>query len=199
MNKGPIITPKKGFISGNITPILTVALFAILIGISVFSLMNKSKANTVALMDNDLHMFVDIFKKIHTECKILNFDYQLNVINFLNVKSFAGSEVGSINLAYPEKWQGPYLTDNPTVQGQEYLVVVTHKGCFVTPGTGVRLPSGHVIGTDIILGQDADIQEMMKEGGVLNYKGTPLAAKLDVGASVFERVMRDHLLTLDDE
>lgn len=199
MKKGPIFTPHKGLVYGYITPLLTIALLVILVGVSVFSLTYKSKSNTATIIDNDLHVLVDIFERIDKECRILNFDYPLNLINFLNVQSFAGSEVGGINLAYPKHWQGPYRTENPTVQGQEYLVVVTHKGCFVTPGTGVRLPNGNVIGLDVVLNQDADIEAMMQPGGLLNYNGTPLAAKLTVGASVFERIMRERMITLDDE
>ena len=64
------------------------------------------------------------------------------------VKSFEGSEVGSLNLAYPKKWQGPYLGDNPTFQGKAYQIIRTKNGYFVTPGDGIMLPNGLVIGRD---------------------------------------------------
>jgi hypothetical protein len=199
MKKGLLFTPSRGLMSGYITPVLTVGLFVFLFGISIFSLIYKSNANTAAMIEKDLHQFVDIFKQIDKDCKILNFDYTLNRINFLNVKSFSGSEVGAINLAFPQHWKGPYVADNPTIQGEEYLIVVTHKGYFVVPGTGVRLPNGKIVGRDVVLNKDADIEAMMKIGGVLNYKGTPLAAKLDVGSTVAERVLREHMITLDEE
>lgn len=198
MKKGQIFTPHKGLIYGYITPLLTIALFVFLIGVSVFSLMYKSKTNTAAIIDNDLHLFVDIFKRIDTDCRILSFDYTLNRINFLNVKSFSGSEIGSMQLAYPQRWQGPYLQDNPTLQEQDYLIVVTHQGYFITPGSGVRLPNGNTVGLDIVLSKDADIEAMMKPGGLLFYNGKPLAMKLQVGASMFERAMRDDALSLDE-
>ena len=199
MNKGKKGMLKRGFMRGQISSILTIALFAILVGISIFSLTYKSKTNTVTLIDNDLRVLVDIFNRIDKDCKILNFDYTQNRINFLNVKSFAGSEVGAVNLAYPEHWQGPYVTDNPNIQGEEYLIVVTSKGYFITPGTGVRLPNDLVVGRDIVLNKEADIEAMIKPGGPLNYNGTPLAAKLNVGANIYEQAIREHYLTLDED
>ena len=59
---------------------------------------------------------------------IYGFDYQKNPINFLNIKSFEGSEVTSMNLTFPDQWEGPYLSDNPTIQQKDYLIVKTKKG-----------------------------------------------------------------------
>lgn len=199
MNKGKKGMSGKGLAYGQVAPILTIALFVFLIGISIFSLTYKSKTNTTALIDNDMHVLVDIFNRIDKECKILNFDYTQNRINFLNVKSFAGSEVGAVNLAFPEHWQGPYLTENPTIQGEEYLIVATNKGYFITPGIGVHLPNGLVMGRDIVLNKEADLEAMMKPGGPLHYNGTQLAARLAVGAPAYEQAIREHYLTLDED
>jgi len=199
MKKGQLCTPHKGLIYGYITPVLAIGLLAVLVAISVFSLIYKSNNNMVVLIDKDLHQFVDIFERIDKDCKILNFDYTLNRINFLNVKSFVGTEVGAMHLAFPEQWKGPYLKENPMVQGQEYMVVVTHQGYFVTPGTGVRLPNGHVVGLHVVLNEGTDIEAMIKPDGALNYKGTPLAAKLNVGASLAERVLRDQAMINEEE
>ena len=199
MKKGQLFTPQKGLVYGYITPLLTIILLVVLTGLSVFSLIYKSQENTATLIDNDLQVLVDAFNRIDHDCKILNFDYTLNRINFLNVQSFVGSEAGAMNLAYPDHWKGPYLNDNPTVQGQEYFIVVTHQGCFVTPGFGVRLPNGQIVGRDIVLNKDANIEVMIQPGGLLYYNGKALAAKLTVGASVFERIIREQAITLDDE
>jgi len=198
MKKGTICTPKKGLLYGYITPILTIILLVVLVGISIFTLMHKSSNNTATLIDRDLPVLVDVFYRIDQDCKILYFDYPLNRINFLNVKSFTGSEIGEMHLAYPERWKGPYLNENPMIQGHEYVIVVTHKGCFITPGTEVQLPNGKVMGIDVVLNEDADIESMMKPDGLLYYEGTPLAAKLNVGASVFERLLREHVITLSE-
>jgi hypothetical protein len=199
MKKGTICTPKKGLLYGYITPVLTVALLIVLIGISIYTLMQKSNSSTAVIIDRDLQMLVDVFHRIDQDCKILHFDYPLTRIDFLNVKSFVGNEVGSMHLAYPDRWKGPYMQANPMVQGQEYMVVVTHKGCFITPGTEVQLPNGKVVGVDITLNEEVDIEAMMKPNGVLNAGGKPLAVKLNVGASVFDQLLREHALTFGEE
>jgi hypothetical protein len=199
MKKGRICTPKKGLLYGYITPILTVILLVVLVGLSIYTLMRKSNNNTAIIIDRDLQTLADVFHRIDMDCKIIHFDYPLNRIDFLNVKSFVGTDVGAMHLAYPEKWKGPYLDANPRVQGQEYMIVVTHKGCFITPGTEVQLPNGKVVGVDIILNEETDIETMMKPGGAFNADGKPLAAKLNVGASVFDQLLREHVITLDEE
>ena len=141
---------------------------------------------------------MDVFHRIDKDCRILHFDYPLTRIDFLTVKSFVGNEVGSMHLEHPDRWQGPYLNANPKVQGQEYLVVITHKGSFITPGTEVQLPNGKVVGVDITLNEEADLDAMMKPGGALNMDGKPLAAKVNLGSSVFEQLLREHAITLDE-
>lgn len=198
MKKGRICTPKKGLLYGYITPILTVILLVILVGISIYSLMQKSNSNTAMIIDRDLQMLADVFHRIDQDCKVLHFDYPLTRIDFLNVTSFVGNDVGSMRLAYPEKWKGPYLQKNPSVQGQEYMIVVTHKGSFITPGTEVQLPNGKVVGVDITLNEEADLDAMIKPGGALNADGKPLAVKVNLGASVFEQLLREHTLTFGE-
>lgn len=199
MKKGRICTPKKGLLYGYITPILTAILLVVLVGIAFYTLMQKSNTNTAVIIDRDLQTLADVFHRIDQDCKILHFDYPLTRIDFLNVTSFVGNEVGSMHVAYPEKWKGPYLQKNPSAQGQEYMIVVTHKGSFITPGTEVQLPNGKVVGVDIILNEEADIDAMMKPGGVLNADGKPLAVKVNLGTSVFEQLLREHTLTLGED
>jgi hypothetical protein len=50
-----------------------------------------------------------------------------------------------------------------------------------------------------VLNKDADIETMMQPGGLFYYNGKALAAKLKVGATVFERILREHAIRLDDE
>lgn len=144
---------------------------------------------------DDIERLATIFSKIDSTCGIISFDYQKNPINFLNVAHFVSSEVGSMNLKYPDKWQGPYLNDNPTMQGIEYQVVRTQKGYFITPGErierhngilkskGVTLPNGKEIGKDIILEDTSDIAAMIKDPDALSYKGRPLAAAIKASNS----------------
>lgn len=146
----------------------------------------------------EVQMLVDILKKIDATCKIINFDLQKTPINFLNVKKFKGSEVGAMNLAYAEKWDGPYLKGNPTIQDKEYQIVRTKKGYFVTPGDGVQLPNGKVVGKDIILDEDANIGEMMFDVNVFMIDGKAWAAPLPVGVSATEEVLRENIMRAED-
>ena len=173
---------QKGFIKDQYIPLLSGAVFFGLFALSGIGLYFKSKRNTGLIIADDVARVVALLTTIHDTCRIIDFDYQQNRINFLNVGTFSGSEVGSMNLAYPQKWEGPYLNDNPTMQEQEYLVVKTNKGYFVTPGNGVRLPSGKVIGTDIILDETKDIQHLI-ESGDLMYKDKALSAPLSNDSS----------------
>lgn len=152
--------------------------FAVMLGMTIFSFMYRSKSVTGNVIADDVQKLAVIFEDIDKQCGIISFDYQQNPINFLNVATFTSSEVGPMNLSYADKWQGPYVDDNPAVQGKEYMVVRTRKGHFITPGNGVKLPNGMVIGTDIILNESADIQAMMRNPQKLLFKNRPLAAVL---------------------
>ena len=160
----------------------------VLIGIIIFLSMTlydtwyRAKDDAGLMMAAEVVNLRNIFHRIHQTCTIIDFDAQKNPINFLNVASFTGSEVGPMNLVYPEKWEGPYLKDNPTMYNIAYQVVSTKKGYYVTPGDGVKLPNKKVIGKDIILDQKARIDDMMQDSNQLMYKDKPLAARLDLGS-----------------
>ena len=132
------------------------------------------------IIDSDVKKLVVIFEQINNTCIISSFDYQKNPINFLNVERFTGSEVGPMNLVHPDKWEGPYVKDNLTVQSIEYQVVRTKFGYFITPGEGVVLPNGKIIGKDIILDESADILKMAGDENYLRYNNEPLAAQLSL-------------------
>jgi hypothetical protein len=100
----------------------------------------------------------------------------------LNVKEFSGAEVGPMNLAYPERWEGPYLEDNPTMQEKEYLIVRTKRGYFITPGEGVILPNGKDVGKDkIVLNEDTNIRILMTDSQALMFKDRVFAAPVMIG------------------
>jgi hypothetical protein len=153
------------------------------IGLSFIDTLYRSKDDAGLMIAQDVAHLKDVFEKIHHDCVIIDFDAQKNPINFLNVAKFVGSEVGPMNLAYPEKWQGPYMKDNPTIYHIAYQVVSTKKGYFITPGEGVTLPNKKIIGKDIVLDKNADIEAMMLSSQALCYKDKPLAAHLDLGSS----------------
>ena len=164
--------------------LVAVVVLLFFVGISLIDTMYRSKDDAGIIMACDIARLKDVFQKIHQDCVIIDFDAQKNPINFLNVAHFVGSEVGPMNLAHPEKWHGPYMNDNPTIYHIAYQVVSTKKGYFITPGDGVTLPNKKIIGKDIILDKNADIQKMMIDPGMLLYKDKPLAAHLDFGSPV---------------
>lgn len=181
MKKNMLFIPSKGLIHGYVVPLLTVIFFIVLIGIAVVNIPYTTKQYVGNLIADDIATLQDIFQHIDAQCTIIDFEYQKNPINFLNVKTFVGSEVGPMNLTHPERWEGPYLDDNPTMQEKEYQIVRTKKGYFITPGDGVILPNGKRIGVDIILDENADIEMMMHDPTMLMFEGKALAAPLSIG------------------
>ncbi|MCA9770036.1 hypothetical protein KC460_01540 [Candidatus Dependentiae bacterium] len=188
---------KNNILYGYLVPTLIVFVFLALIGIAIISLLYRAPIHTADIMINEIAQLKTILEKIDRDCKIIDFDYQQNWINFLTIKKdgFVGSEVGTANLAYPEKWSGPYVKDNPTIQEKEYMVVRTKDGYFITPGQGVRLPNGKTIGTDVILDEDADIISMMRDENALMYQGKSFAAPLTIGATASREQVRTILPT----
>jgi len=181
-----------------IFPILTILLFAVLLGVSVFRMFYQVRVGTDKIITQEVKQLVEIFKRIDKKCKIIDFDYQKNIINFLNVEKFSGSEVGSVNLVYPDQWEGPYLNDNPTIQEKEYMVVKTKKGYFITPGEGVELGNGKIVGKDIILDENADVYKMMFDKEALMSEGKALAAPLPVEASPTREVILENIMRAED-
>lgn len=152
-----------------------------LVLITIVDTVYRSKTDAGAIIAHDIELLRDTFQKIHRDCGIIDFDAQKNSINFLNVAKFSGSEVGPMNLVHPDKWHGPYLQENPTMYHIAYQVVSTKKGYFITPGDDVRLPNKKVVGKDIILDKNADIEKMMLDQQAFLYKDKVFAARLDLG------------------
>lgn len=168
----------SGVLNGYLMPLIAVIVFGIFVTIAVINTFVSSKEYVADIMQQDLQRLATIFKQIDQDCGILSFDYQRNPINFLTVGTFASSEVGSMNLIHADKWQGPYLKDNLTVQNKEYVIRKTKKGLFLTPDDEVKLPNGKIIGKDIVLDENADIGLMMHNDEQLSFKGKPLALEL---------------------
>ena len=104
-----------------------------------------------------------------------------------------------MNLVHPKKWQGPYVQDNIAMQGIEYQVVRTDAGYFIVPGDGVRLPNGQEIGKDLLFDQKTDIALLIQEGGALDFKGKPLAAKIVVGQVAVPQIVNYADVTMADD
>lgn len=143
-----------------------------------FSVWYEAKRSRDIFIAHHIQELAAIFKKIDEQCHIIGFDHTRTYIDFLNVNSFEGSEVGAMNLTYPDKWQGAYLKDNFTMQGRVYEIVTIKSGSFIMPGHGVVLSSGLIMGEDIVIDDNTDMDRMLGQGGKLNFKGKPLALKI---------------------
>jgi hypothetical protein len=176
-------------------PVLTLVIFGVLLTITVRYLLRESHVITDRTIVDDVERLGNIFKKIDAQCVIMGFDRQKTEIDFLTVVQFVGSEVGSMNLMRPKKWAGPYVDDNPTVQGKVYEIARTNKGYFIVPGTGVRLNNGKVVGEDIVLDEKADIESMLLDPKTLNFEGRPMAVHIPVsgiaGGHVLDAMVPD--------
>ncbi|HBS48240.1 TPA: hypothetical protein DEO28_04105 [Candidatus Dependentiae bacterium] len=127
----------------------------------------------------EVEQISNILKEVDDYCNILSIRADKNLIDFLTVKEFAGSEIGCLNLAYPKQWKGPYVPDNSTIQGKLFEIIKAADGYFVVPGDGVKLPNGKVMGKDVIITPQVPVGEMVAKDGLLSYKGIALAKKLD--------------------
>lgn len=162
-------------------PRLIAVFFMVFVALALFGLFTYRTQIQKTVLQSDIEQLATIFAQIDKTAGILSFDHDHNWINFLHVHAggFSGSELGSLNLKHPDKWEGPYLEDNPTYQGIEYQVVVARDGLYVMPGPGVTLPNGNVIGANIIINPDVDVKPLLEPGGILVHKGIPFAAPID--------------------
>ncbi len=190
-----------GFIQGGRSwfPIFTILLFAVLIAMAVVRLVYQVRADSQEAISAQVSEIATIMQRIDEKCKIIGFDLQKTPIDFLNVVKFAGSEVGVMSLAYPQNWEGPYLPANPMTQGKEYQIVRTKKGYFITPGDGVQLGNGKIVGKDIVLDENADIAALMKSEDAFMYKGKILAAELPIKKGILQDLQFDELVMSDED
>lgn len=181
--------------------LITIVVIMGLIGFSIATFKARKMRDLGMLLTQDIQHLADVFKDINNTAGIAGFDFQKNEINFLNIKKdgFVGSEVGSMNLVNPNRWQGPYVRSVSDLQEQNYMVVRTQQGYFITPRDGVQLPNGKVIGTDIILDENANILEMIQENGPLSYQGKPLAALINTQSIITNETACIPSLPEDDE
>ncbi len=158
-------------------PIITGFFLLALLGIALQRYYSDSKKIINLLTAQNVSELAQIFKKIDETCGILSFEHEKNYIDFLTVERFVGSEVGAMNLIHPEKWEGPYLKDNPTIQEKYFIVLDNANGYYIAPGDGVTLANGKIIGTDIILAKDTNLEDLLNDGNDLLFEGKPLVQK----------------------
>lgn len=180
-------------------PVISIGIIIALIGFSIVTFRQRKSRDTGTLLAQDIQYLADVFKDINSTAGIAGFDFAKNEINFLNIKKngFVGSEVGSMNLVDPQKWQGPYIRPISDLQEQHYMIVRTKDGYFITPRDGVTLPNGKIVGTDIILDENSNITSLMQPDGPLWYEGKALAAQVPTQSALNELAVPCHLP--DDE
>jgi hypothetical protein len=151
----------------------------VLLALFIYKVMHNRAYYLSSVIEQDVTIIAKVLASIDKDCGILSLSREHLPVNFLTVKSFVGSSVGGLNLAYPQKWQGPYLQINPTHQERFYDLIQTNEGLFLLPGLGVSLPSGLVMGRDVKPGFDVSIKKMLEKGGVLNHDGSLLGLQLN--------------------
>lgn len=135
----------------------------------------QAKQVTNTVIAHDIALLEGILRDIDKTCGIIGFEHDNNYVDFLTVRSFVGSAVGAMNLRKPRNWRGPYVSENPSVQTKLYQIVRTMHGYVLMPGNGVKLSSGLVVGKDIVITAQTDIEQLMASGQLKNRDGRPLA------------------------
>ncbi len=158
--------------------ISTAFIFTFLFMLTIWLVYKYMPSYTDQLIADDIKKLNNIFQEINKNAGISHFDYLKNRIDFLNVEKFAGSKVGSMNLLHPEKWKGPYVQENPTINQKVYEIIKTKNGNFIVPGEGTKLANDKIIGKDIIFDENSDIEYMAKDTNLLLSKFGPLAVKI---------------------
>lgn len=161
-------------------PVFSTFFFALIVVTFVVRFFYARPKIVAAIIEDDIKLITLALEKVDAKCNILGVEGDYNDIDFLNVKAegFDGSQIGSLNLAYPKKWEGPYLRVNPTIQQRFYELVRAKDGYFVIPGRGVKLPNGLVIGHDFHVGPDVLMESLLVDGGAMRYEDRHFAMKL---------------------
>ena len=155
---------------------------------SIIRLMLSPVTNSDELIANDIQALQQIFKKIHQDCTIVQFDRDRNEIDFLTVEKFAGNDVGSMTVLYPNFWQGSYLKYNLMMQQEPYVIAKTLSGYYIVPGNGVTLNNGQILGKDIIIDKKTNMDKLLADSGALISPSGLLAGKIQIGATFLQKI-----------
>lgn len=159
-------------------PFVSTLFFVLIFVIFLFRFFYSRPRIVAAIIADDVKLITLALEKIDTRCNILSVEGDVSDVDFLNVKTFSGSQVGPLALAYPKRWEGPYVTVNPTLQDIFYEIVRAADGIFVMPGRGVRLPNGLTVGKEFMVTRQTKVSELIKESGPLRYEDSVFASKL---------------------
>lgn len=153
-------------------------LFAALVALFIFQHWYYRTDFLASIIKNDLKTLHEALEKIDKECNILSLNNNAINLDFLTVEKFEGSVIAGLNLAYPKKWQGPYLHKDLTYQGIYYRLLKAKDGFYIVLSDGVVLPNGKEIGKDVIINPQVDVMPMLENGGALRFKEIELAIRV---------------------
>jgi len=153
-------------------------LLSLLVLITLFKFYYNKPYFTAAVITNDVRNLDSVLACIDGECSIVKMTNNKVALDFLTIQKLDGALVSGMNLAHPEKWQGPYLKKNLLLQERHYELVKAKDGYFIVPGYGVSLPNGLMVGKDLAFDEKTEISPMLRPGGKLAYKGILLAKKV---------------------
>lgn len=180
-------------------PLLLGVIFTAFFAFVVVKFISQARKANDELIATQIQQLSGIFKKINESAKIIGFRHPKNYIDFLNVRSFQGSEVGPMSLLDPKKWQGPYLDENLSIEGHEYQIIVTKKGSYIVPGNGVKLANGVVVGKTLTIDPKSDIEALMRDPKALLSGDKPLAAHVETYQNPVEALSKSDILSEEVE
>lgn len=151
-----------------------------------------------AFISRDLEQIHDILKAVDIDCNILSIKVKKITLDFFNVEKFSGSEVGGMNLAYPQKWKGPYMKIHPTINGVFYELIKAVDGVFIVPGNGSILPNGIVVGTQVQIKPCKPVAPLLEPQGALNFKTIPLGKKVAFKIGDWDSPLKVEKKVIDD-
>ena len=165
-------------------PLMSASVIGILLLLFIHQIILERPYLYTAIIQSDLEKISRSLNQIDKKCTILDIKSDRTVLNFLNVEKFNGNEIGGIELQNPEHWHGPYALENPMIQSHCYELVRCRDGFYIVPGIGVRLPSGKIMGKDIVVNEQVNGAELLSKGQPLNYEGYLLARELMLGQEI---------------
>jgi len=155
-----------------------------LLGICTAHFVANGSAWSAHVVRADLHNAVEALSRFDTDCGLKKVLPGIHALDFLTMSYLPVDSLAGFDIQNVRAWQGPYLKTVPVVDGRPYVLLATESGLFVAPSYGVRLPSGKLLGRDVVWDWQSDIDAMTADDAPLSHQGEPLARKFVPRAEV---------------